>query len=188
MSAAERLRLFVAAPIPPSQLRWLDRQLAPLKSTLRGARWIDPANQHVTLKFLGGVGADLLDDVVAVADRVAQAHAAQEVRFSALGAFPSTRRASVLWAGLVDDAALLERLAGALSEGYERLGFVAEKRPFRAHLTVARFKAPARLDALPELAEPAPFRVEKVSVYRSRLHPTGARYEVIHESYLLANA
>ena len=55
------LRLFVGIALPPeTKLR-----LSPLYGGIPGARWVDPANYHVTLRFIGevdGSDARALDD------------------------------------------------------------------------------------------------------------------------------
>ena len=101
-------------------------------------------------------------------------------RLTELGAFPSPRRARVLWAGLDDPQARLVGLAGALDRLMER-EFPAEKRPFSAHLTVARFREQASLDeeALGIDVASEPFPVEALTLYRSHLQRPAARYEAL---------
>lgn len=183
----EKLRLFTAVRVPSDQLEWLDRSVADLKG-LSGARWTSVDNQHVTLNFLGWVESRLLPDVVAAVDDAARRHAPANVSLDGLGAFPRERRARVLWAGVDDPAGLLPALATDLGECLRATGYEPEDRPFTAHLTLARFKTPKPLE-LPELpAAPATFTVDRITLFRSRLSPSGARYEVVHEAYLSASA
>ncbi|MGH2697772.1 MAG: RNA 2',3'-cyclic phosphodiesterase [Actinomycetota bacterium] len=180
---SERLRLFVAADVPPELLDSVNRALAPLRSRddLGSARWTKPANQHLTLKFLGWVDAEARDPIDEAVGGVAGAHEAGVVTLEGLGAFPSQRRARVLWLGLRDPRALLTALATALDSSLEPLGFEAEKRAFTPHLTLARFKPPASIQGVlneVELPE-ASFDVGHLALYRSRLHPKGASYEVL---------
>jgi len=180
----ERLRLFVAADLPPDLLAALDESLASLRSSpeFATARWTVPANQHVTLKFLGWVDAGTVDPVLESLAAVASSHELAAITVTGLGAFPSERRARVLWAGLHDPAGLLSALASDLDRALTPLGFEPETRPFRPHLTLARFKPPASiagvLSEVPEVSEPS-FEVNRVHLYRSHLHPRGARYEIL---------
>lgn len=185
----EKLRLFTAVRVPQEQLEWLDEAVAGLKD-LAGARWTAVGNQHVTLNFLGWVEAAVFPDVVAAVDAVARAHVAACVSLAGLGAFPKARRARVLWCGLDDPDRLLPALASDLGDRLRVVGYEPEDRPYTAHLTLARFKAPRSLDGLlPALPPPpGPFEVDRVTLYRSRLSPSGARYEVVHEAYLSASA
>jgi 2'-5' RNA ligase len=181
MNEVTKLRLFVAVDAPEDQLARLNRAIAPLKEEYEKARWLPPANQHVTLKFLGSTPSDRFDAVKEVIDVVARSHAPTEVSVAGLGAFPSPRRARVLWAGIDDPASLLTGLAADLSGAFEPLGYRAEARAFTPHLTLARFKVPARLEGLPEGPAFDPFVVDRVLLYLSRLHPHGARYEVLDQ-------
>lgn len=185
----EKLRLFTAVRVPEAQLEWLDDAVAELRS-LPGARWTAVANQHVTLNFLGWVEAALLGQVTAAVEAVAGRHRRARVSLAGLDAFPRPRRARVLWAGIDDPEGLLPALANDLAQELRAVGYEPEERVYTAHLTLARFKTPRSLDALlPPLPEPpGPFDVDRVTLFRSRLGPSGARYEVMHEAYLSGNA
>jgi 2'-5' RNA ligase len=179
----ERLRLFVAADVPEDRLSALDEDAAELKGKLE-ARWAPLENQHVTLKFLGTTLSDRLDEVLEAVRIVARSHASARLSVADLGAFPSPRRARVLWAGLDDPEELTPALARDLDAAMEPLGYRAEKRAFTPHLTLARFKVPAKVEGLlfsPGEAAREPFALEAVHLYRSRLSPKGARYEVLEE-------
>ncbi|MGH2750934.1 MAG: RNA 2',3'-cyclic phosphodiesterase [Actinomycetota bacterium] len=188
--SAPRLRLFVGVTVPSEQLEALHRAASPLRrleeSTTK-ARWTKPANQHLTLKFLGWVDAADAGAIRGVLGDVAGAHGPSRVALRGLGAWPTERRARVLWVGLEDPERLLTKLAASLDSALEALGFERETRAFTPHLTLARFTRPAsvsRVMAEPfEVLEPW-FAVDRVALYRSHLHPKGARYEIL-ESFAL---
>ncbi|MGH2821389.1 MAG: RNA 2',3'-cyclic phosphodiesterase [Actinomycetota bacterium] len=180
MTEVEHLRLFVAARVPQERLAVLERETRALRSSLPKARWIPTDNQHVTLKFLGRTPSDHLGEVRDVVAMAAAGRPRSECALGALGAFPSLRRARVLWAGLDDEAAVLEGLAADLSRAFEPLGFPEEARRFTPHLTLARFKVPERLEGrLPDVPDSPAFTVDRIELMRSRLHPKGARYETL---------
>ena len=185
----ERLRLFVAVDVPPAVLGELDKTVKARRSMISDARWAPVANQHVTLKFLGGVDAALLPEVSHACRRVAAAVSSSRIRITGMGAFPSPRRARVLWAGIEDEDQLLNEIASSLDGSLAPLGFAPEKRSFTPHLTLARLRAPgdvrAFLDAVSFDSDPWP--VTDLHLYRSHLSPKGARYEVI-ETYVLGDA
>ena len=175
------MRLFVAAGVPERHLAWLGDRVAPLESLLPEARWTSAAAQHITLKFLGSTAVELLDAVMSAVAVVAGERTPASVSLSRTGAFPSRRRARVLWMGLDDPSGLLAGLAADLDRAFLPLGYEPEKRAYKPHLTLARFKAPG---ALPEEADIdasalPPFTVDVLTLWRSRLHPSGARYEVV---------
>ena len=178
---AAPLRLFAAVDIPARVQDAVDLAIAAWKERFPDARWVAPENRHVTVKFLGRTYPRLVDRVHqgcrAVADRVRPFR----VRADGLGVFPSPGRARVLWIGLHDREGGFRALASALDRELERY-FPAEKRPFTAHLTVARFNPPVRLaehtQAMADVpVEAQPFRVTSLILYRSHLSPRGARYE-----------
>jgi RNA 2',3'-cyclic 3'-phosphodiesterase len=174
------LRLFIAASVPVAELQRIDRATKELRDRLIGARWAPIENQHVTLKFLGSTPQESVPEIEEVAASVAAGHAPAELSASGLGAFPSTRRARVLWAGLRDEAGLLASLASELADSLAGLGYEPEKRSFTPHLTLARFKEPMPVDRdRLRLEEGEPFAIDQIELFRSHLSPKGARYEVV---------
>jgi RNA 2',3'-cyclic 3'-phosphodiesterase len=175
------LRLFVAAGVPERHLAWLQEQTADLRSSLPEGRWAQPAAQHITLKFLGSTAAELLPELTGVLAGTAARHAPASVSLAHIGAFPSRRRARVLWMGLEDPADVLREVAADLDESLRILGFEPEKRAYTPHLTLARFKSPISVpEGTPIDGRAMPsFVVDHLTLWRSRLHPSGARYEVV---------
>lgn len=182
MTEPAKLRLFFAVALPAQQLDWLDERCRAMAEQWPEARWTSAGGRHITLQFLGATDRALVGAIGAVGARVAAAHEPAPGRLGGLGVFPSLRRARVLWAGLEDHAGLLPSLAGALNEGLAELGFEAEKRRFSPHVTLARFRTPARVEALPELRSPPPaFEIGSFALWRSLLSPKGASYELLQE-------
>ena len=176
------LRLFVAVDVPDDVRDALAAQVAPLRSEVPGAKWTAPENWHVTLKFLGSVPPPKLDGVLTALSEAALEHTAFRARLGGLGAFPSSRKARVLWAGVEDRHGELAGVARSVDRALAA-EFPAEERPFAAHLTLARLKEQARLpDGLldPQVTS-RPFRVGSIRLYRSFLQRPAARYEVLRE-------
>ncbi len=181
---SDKIRLFVAVEIPARHKQVLGGIAERLKDTWPRARWVRPENRHVTLKFLGWTTNDRVPAIAAGVREVAASHVASELRMTSLGGFPSNRRLRVLWVGLDDPAGLLGALAVDLENAFEKLGWVPENRPFRPHLTLARFDPPERASGdLPDVdldSEP-PIKVDRLVLFRSQLHKGGARYEALEE-------
>jgi RNA 2',3'-cyclic 3'-phosphodiesterase len=181
MSVPDKVRLFVAVTVPAEQLDALETDTSSLKERLTGARWTANKNRHVTLKFLGSTPSDQMDRIGRICASMAAKHQVTNVSLAGLGAFPSEKRARVLWAGIEDDDNLLAIMAGELSDALEPMGFEPEARAFTPHLTLARLKTPGKLPELPGLTEVTrePFEVREVVLFRSHLSPRGARYEAL---------
>lgn len=177
---ARPLRLFVAIDLPEDVRALVEDGVAPLRERFPRARWVPTRNQHVTLKFLGATWPRLVDDVVQAIGDVAAAHAPFETRVAELGAFPSPRRARVLWVGLEDQAGRLAAIASGLDHALAE-HFAPEKRGFTPHLTVARFDPPVGLeDGLADAGvESRPFPVEWLVLYRSHLQRPAPVYEAM---------
>lgn len=180
------IRLFVAATPPREHLEWVQEQIAGLEARWPAARWIPRENQHVTLKFLGATAPELIADVTGACRLAASRVGPARIGLGKLGAFPSPRRARVLWLGLHDPAVALVALAAALEAALEPIGFAPEKRSFSPHLTLARFRNPEKLGSLPALegVPPAPFALSGFGLWRSHLSSRGARYEAVEHFHL----
>ena len=180
--ATERLRLFVALELPEH----ITAVLAGIQSRLREQgltlRWVRPGNIHLTLKFLGAAPAPAVAAIGQALGAVAAGVAPLTLGIRAGGMFPNARRPRVVWAGLQGDVIPLAGLQRALEERLAARGFDRAQRPFRAHLTLGRFKkrpgAEQLATALETLAavDSDQFQVRQLGLYQSLLGPDGARY------------
>ncbi len=143
-----------------------------------GRRVVPAANLHITLAFLGSRSRS---DLESVAGAVRGAAARADRPELEVLRYRETRSVGML---VCDDrdghaAALADDLFGRL----ETLGvYEREWRPWLPHVTVIRFRTPLGLD--PELPALGRFGPSDAAVYLSRLHPSGAQYEVL-ESFAL---
>jgi 2'-5' RNA ligase len=137
-------------------------------------------NWHVTLAFLGATSPDLVGWITSSLTDVAASTHPFGCRVEGLGAFRSTRRARVVWAGLHDDHGAMARLADRLGIALAR-EFTPERRELTPHLTVARFDPPVELGE--ELGRvnlrSEPFEVDRVTLYRSHLRRPWPVYEPV---------
>jgi len=173
----ERVRLFTALELPATLRDGLVVWRAEALGEGRGLRMIRPEDLHVTLCFLGWQDEEAVEPVLAACEAVAAQPAAALRVDQAIWVPP--RRPRVLAVELIDSAGVLAEVQAQLSRGLEAGGWYRpEKRPFLAHVTVARVAGEGRkrfgdLRPPPELA----FEGSRVTVYRSRLGAGGARYE-----------
>lgn len=180
---AKPVRLFAAVDIPEKAKAEIERAVEPWRDLLPTARWVRPENWHVTVKFMGRTWPRLREWVEEACREAASSIRPFRLALEGMGVFPGATRARVLWVGLADPEGSLPALARELDDRLER-EFTPEKRPFRSHLTVARFNPPLPMrdeaDALKEaVVESDPFPVRSLVLYRSHLSPRGARYEAV---------
>ena len=173
VEADERLRLFLALELPPETV---DALAAWGRRELRGGRALDTF--HVTLAFLGARPRSELQAILGALHESAGAtrsHVLEPVRYR------ETRSVGMLV--LDDPSGEATRLAERLQRRLEALGsYRREKRPWLPHVTVLRFRERPRL--APPLPGIGPFAPSGAAAFLSRLHPSGARYEVLESCAL----
>jgi RNA 2',3'-cyclic 3'-phosphodiesterase len=174
----DRLRLFLALELPAATLDVVEEWAT---AHLRDGRVVRREHLHVTLAFLGSRPARELAAIVGALC------AAVEDLDPAIALEPSRWREtrSVGMLVLDDRAGAAALLAGGLHERLEALGvYRRESRTWLPHLTVLRFRERPRL--APPLPETGTFVPSGAAAYLSRLHPSGARYEVLERVSLNA--
>lgn len=176
------MRAFLAIPIPPE----IQRRLHGAAEKVEGLRAQRAETIHLTLRFLGEI--EDADSVVAAITPVAARTPSFDLEVRGLGVFPHPRAGRVLWAGVAGGAETAESLAREVEEAVCALGIAPESRAWRAHVTLGRFRHPARLpqgflDADWEFGR---LTVREIVLFRSTLTPNGAVHEAIREMSLLA--
>ena len=171
VSGDERLRLFLALRLPADVLdeveRWQGARLP------EGVRVVPREHLHVTLAFLGHRPSGELEPIVGALREAAGE--AGEIRLTP-ARYRETRSVGMLV--LEDDGGRATLLAGDVQERLEQLGvYRREGRPWLPHLTVARWRTRPRLRLEPPSV--GTFVPSDAAAYLSRLHPGGARYEVL---------
>jgi RNA 2',3'-cyclic 3'-phosphodiesterase len=169
------LRLFVALELPQAAVAALVafRDAAADPSVWRP---LAPEALHLTLAFLGRRP----ETDVAIIEPILREAAGPAPRLALAGAvLLPPRRARVLCAALEDRDGTLAELQSRVSDGLAAAGvYEPEKRAFRAHATVARLRPRARAPrAVPAAPDRLEFHGEALTLFVSRLHPHGARYE-----------
>ncbi len=110
--------------------------LARLKQPLPGARWIEPANFHITLRFVGDIDNHIAAEFAHFLDEIESP--AFDIRLSGVGTFGGSDPRQ-LWAG-VEPSPELEALARAHERAARAAGLPAESRKFKPHVTIARLR------------------------------------------------
>lgn len=177
-------RLFFALQIPEP----VKRALLRVREPVTGAKWQSASQLHLTLLFLGNVAEESVPDICAALRDFPVASFDLEARGVACFGQPETPRN--LWAGVAPEAPVAN-LNATLKERLGHLGFRFEKRPFRPHITLARFeKQKESVSAL--LSEHGEdrfgtFPVHEVVLLESNQGGPGSVYTVV-ERFDLANS
>jgi RNA 2',3'-cyclic 3'-phosphodiesterase len=172
------VRLFVALDLPPAIKDELSRVIETLRDAVPNARWVPRANLHLTVKFIGHIPDERLAAISAAVGEATSTFVDFTTHLEGLGAFPSAKRARVLWVGLADPAGGLAAIAGSLDEALEPLAIPREKRAFTPHLTLARLRVPASVAHVPDVPlDSTPFPVDRITLFESRLRRPAPVYE-----------
>ena len=177
------LRLFVGIEFPPE----LKLRLSLLQSGIAGARWIDPGNFHLTLRFIGevdeGLAADIDEALLRLKGRPFS------LQLAGVGVFGG-EKLRTLWVGVEREPALLT-LQGKIELALIRIGLPPEPRKYAPHVSLARLREPKRGDLQQFLAthaqfRAAPLRVDHFSLIASYPTKAGSVYED-QADYLLSS-
>lgn len=177
-------RLFTGLEIPAE----VADRLCDLRGGLPGAKWIDPENYHVTLRFVGDVDERLADEI---------AHALQRVRRRSFDVvlrgvdYFGGRMPHSIFARVEPSPALME-LQAEHERIVQRLGLEPEGRKFHPHVTIARVKGAAARDVAQWLNvrggfPGARFRAERCVLFSSKASKGGGPY-IVEDAYPLADA
>jgi 2'-5' RNA ligase len=182
----EQVRSFIAIELPDE----LKEGLSKLQSNLKrgnqyGVKWVNPYSIHLTLKFLGDVTANRLDEIMMAMEEAAQGIPPFHLEVSGPGVFPDPKRVQVAWVGLKGDLDQLGQLQKRIDVNLAQLGFEPERRAFTPHLTLARLRSevlPVERQRFGQLIVETKFElnyhveVESINLMRSQLTREGAIY------------
>ena len=175
-------RLFTGLEIPAE----IGQTLSNLRGGLPGARWVDPENYHVTLRFIGDIDDRLAHEIASLLDGVRRR--SFEVRFGNLMSFGGRKPRAVVVA--VEPIQPLLELQSELERLMQRLGLEPEGRKFIPHVTLARLRDASSYDVAEYLSSrggfrSAPFKVSRFVLFSSRASQGGGPY-VVEAAYPLA--
>lgn len=175
-------RLFTGLEIP----RDVCQTLSNLRGGLPGARWIDPENYHVTLRFIGDIDGTFAHEIVSILARVDRRPF--EVTVRGLASFGGRKPRAVV-ATIVPSRPLIE-LQAELERMMQRIGLNPEGRKFTPHVTLARLYDASSQDVADYLSlrgyfPSKAFTAERFVLFSSRASTGGGPY-VVEDSYALS--
>jgi 2'-5' RNA ligase len=165
------LRLFVGIDLPPE----LKLSLSLMASGVPGAKWVDPGNYHLTLRFIGEIDEGAAEDVDAALRLI------RAPRFELTLATVNHFGRRQLWVGVERNDAL-QHLHQKIETALSRLGFAPDEHRYTPHVTLARLKGTSeeRVQAYimaHALYRALSFPVDHFSLIASYLTKSGSIYE-----------
>jgi 2'-5' RNA ligase len=177
VSEGASVRAFVALELDARLREAIGELQAGLRPRLAGIRLVRPEGIHLTLRFLGDTSPAQVETLRPLLAAAAAACPPAEARVGGLGTFPQQGSPRVLWLGLDVPTGVLD-LQKACERAARAAGFEREERPFRAHLTLGRWRdRAARPDLPPAGLGPTP--LDTLVLFRSELRPDGAVYTAL---------
>jgi 2'-5' RNA ligase len=175
-------RLFTGLEIPKT----VGESLALLRGGLPGARWIDPENYHVTLRFIGDVDDDIAQEIAWLLGKVRRKDF--ELRLDGLQSFGGRKPRAVI-AAVAPSQSVME-LQAEHERLLRRVGLDPEARKYTPHVTLARLRDTSSFEVAEYLSARAafrslPFSVSRFVLFSSRASVGGGPY-VVEAVYPLA--
>lgn len=171
-------RLFVALEIPDNvkdQLFELRRSVCNEEINFR---WEPKEKIHITLKFIGDVKDELVDDI---GQNLLFLKSFNKINceINKFGFFFRQHIPVILWASLKLDSTAYE-IVEKINEELLKFGIEKENRKFTPHLTLLRIKKHPGDDFVESFNkfyfEPIKFKAEKITLFKSELHKSGSKY------------
>lgn len=188
--AEDEVRLFVAVDIP----RQLKDALLVVQERLSlerwdPVRWVRPDGFHITVKFIGETPASKVDAIQQAISNVAAKARPFSLTLGGMGFFPSGANANHIYVDLSGDFAALHNLQRDTEAALTRLGYAAEGKPFKPHITLGRLRKEATREQREAAVQRAldlhlgtlgSFNADGLRLMRSTLARGGSIYEEVH--------
>jgi 2'-5' RNA ligase len=181
------MRTFIAIDLDHELKKNLSLLINRLNKGSKGIKWVSEEGMHLTLKFLGEISQEKVQDVENILKKISSMHKPFPLKLKGTGFFPPEKKnPRVLWVGIEEEPNLRD-LQDRLERELEKLAFPREKRKFHPHLTLGRVKTPSKLEqTLLEIEKQresnfGEMTVKNVTFFQSSLKPSGARYTVLSE-------
>ncbi|PKK91099.1 MAG: RNA 2',3'-cyclic phosphodiesterase [Candidatus Wallbacteria bacterium HGW-Wallbacteria-1] len=184
---------------PDETIRRKIRDLTGKNKVLNGISWVPHDNFHLTLKFLGQIPMDTLPKLFRILEKTSEALPPLTLTMKGALAFPNPDQPRVLCYGFENDIESqdLTKMAETFDTELEKIDFPKERRPFKAHATIARirdYQNPGVMDAVESFMETDRkvrgliWPVDEICLIRSELRPSRATYEVMASYPLLGDS
>lgn len=175
------IRTFIAIEIPPDIKEEIARFQVETTDAGFPVRWVKSQNIHVTLKFIGEIHETLVRQVIKDVFEGSSLGKKFQITIGGTGVFPNVNKPRIFWVGIMSGQNELIQLANRLDERLALLKIPKEKRTFRPHLTIGRFRQPHGIKNLEnfissDILYAGSFSVDAVKLMKSVLKLSGAEH------------
>ncbi len=183
----EQARLFWAVNLPNDVKLKLAELQVRMRRKSADVKWVEQQNLHLTVKFLGNVGRDRINEVTRAVESAVADSGPIKLELGGTGFFPHQMQPRVIWVGVRGELDKFRRLYRLVEKSLAGIGFPPENRGFSPHLTLGRVRSPKGVDDLAreleatarELACFGRVGVKTVDLMESELTSRGPVYSVL---------
>ncbi len=182
------IRSFLAFELPVDIRRIIMAVSGDVRQLSLNVRWVNVTNIHLTIVFMGNVQEEQIKPIQDTVKEVCQGCGPFSIGINGLGLFGSRRNPRVLWIGLDGTIDRMGYFRDDIQKKLRPFGIKEEKRRFKPHLTLGRFRKGARtgghlddlLSKYHDLTSPECI-IEELVLFKSDLKPGGAVYSKLKE-------
>jgi 2'-5' RNA ligase len=186
----QTIRSFIAIELPEAVGSLLGKVQQDLKALRLKAGWVRPQNIHLTLKFLGNINTDDIGKIGGAMKAAAEEFEPFTLTVGGIGFFPGIKRPRVIWVGVGGQTQDLFALQRSLEDRLAAADFPKEKRSFKGHLTLGRFRDGPDPAAIRRVIQEytdfgkEEFQTRRIVLFKSDLKPSGAVYSQLLQAEL----
>ncbi len=180
----DTVRAFIAIELNETLRRQLEAAQKRLKTSGADVKWVEPKNIHLTLKFLGDVPKEKIDELCVAIECGLKGFKKFEFQVSDLGSFPPKGTPRIVWAGVSLGDDLLSQIVASLEKHIAPFYEKKDDKKFSAHITLGRVRSAKNIQALISLLKQNITLSEKqfiehITLFKSDLTPAGPAYSII---------
>lgn len=134
------IRSFLAFDLPDDIMDQVTLFSKEIKRSPLNVKWVNVKNIHLTVVFMGNIKANNIPEIEENIEKVCSRYSKFDLSLRGPGVFPNIRRPRVIWLGLEGDLERMSFFRDALQKQLQPFGIKQEKRKFKPHLTLGRFR------------------------------------------------
>ena len=178
------IRTFIAIELPVKVKQVALQIQNQLGESIEGIRWIKHENIHLTVKFLGNVEENRINDISAAVLNAVKGISVMNLKTGHLGIFPNEKRPRILWLGVEGDVREFIQMSKNCESELAKLGYEKNARENRPHITVGRIRSSKKQKGLVNILKDIPiesidFRADALNLMRSELNPNEVVYTIL---------
>lgn len=183
------MRIFIAIDFPQEVITRIVRISAYLQTQVpeRSLKWVEPENLHLTLKFLGEIQKDRVNEIERIMAKILKGQPSFNITIEGLGMYPTASQPRVVWLGIKGGEPLQE-IHRQMDQKLKSFGDKPEKRSFSPHLTIARVRQNNDRETIQQVGKVlsqykveslGTIKVESIQLYKSELMSHGPIYTLL---------